>query len=128
MDGWFSFICDVAKFMVELYNRPVVRSWGQANQSCPEGNKSVDMSGKLWYKYAGAESVRVSDCKQGIYKEAGNLKAVIVMSISVELLKHILLRGFDDVGLRFVGGRWVLVELTYGFKWKALEKDFKAVI
>ncbi|GJR37131.1 RNA-directed DNA polymerase, eukaryota [Tanacetum coccineum] len=95
------------------------------------GNKSVDMSGKYGTSNAGAESVGVSDCNK-VYKEAGN---EAVMSISVddcidldgkersilakvkdlsvisELLKHMsLVRGFDDVGLRYVGGRWVWLE------------------
>ncbi|GJQ99757.1 RNA-directed DNA polymerase, eukaryota [Tanacetum coccineum] len=94
------------------------------------GNKSVDMSGKYGTSNAGAESVGVSDCNK-VYKEAGN---EAVMSISVddcidldgmersilakvkdlsvisELLKHMSSEGFDDVGLRYVGGRWVWLE------------------
>ncbi|GKF09463.1 hypothetical protein Tco_0043687, partial [Tanacetum coccineum] len=85
------------------------------------------MSGKYGTSNAGAESVGVSDCNK-VYKEAGN---EAVMSISVddcidldgmkrsilakvkdlsvisELLKHMSSEGFDDVGLRYVGGRWV---------------------
>ncbi|GKE05461.1 nucleotide-binding alpha-beta plait domain-containing protein [Tanacetum coccineum] len=94
------------------------------------GNKSVDMSGKYGTSNAGAESVGVSDCNK-VYKEAGN---EAVMSISVddcidldgmersilakvkdlsvisELLKHMSSEGFDDVGLRYVGGHWVWLE------------------
>ncbi|GKD36874.1 RNA-directed DNA polymerase, eukaryota [Tanacetum coccineum] len=88
------------------------------------------MSGKYGTSNAGAESVGVSDCNK-VYKEAGN---EAVMSISVddcidldgkersilakvkdlsvisELLKHMSSEGFDDVGLRYVGGRWVWLE------------------
>ncbi|GJY98588.1 hypothetical protein Tco_0515498 [Tanacetum coccineum] len=100
------------------------------NSYAKAGNKSVDMSGKYGTCNAGAESVGVSDCNK-VYKKAGN-KAV--MSISVddcidldgmersilakvkdlsvisELLKHMSSEGFDDVGLRYVGGRWVWLE------------------
>ncbi|GJS88299.1 nucleotide-binding alpha-beta plait domain-containing protein [Tanacetum coccineum] len=103
------------------------------------GNKSVDMSGKYGTSNAGAESVGVSDCNK-VYKEAGN---EAVMSISVddcidldgmersilakvkdlsvisELLKHMSSEGFDDVGLRYVGGRWVWLEFVLWIKWKA---------
>ncbi|GJT46133.1 RNA-directed DNA polymerase, eukaryota [Tanacetum coccineum] len=88
------------------------------------------MSGKYGTSNAGAESVGVSDCNK-VYKDAGN---EAVMSISVddcidldgmersilakvkdlsvisELLKHMSSEGFDDVGLRYVGGRWVWLE------------------
>ncbi|GJS14960.1 hypothetical protein Tco_0409432 [Tanacetum coccineum] len=88
------------------------------------------MSGKYGTSNAGAEFVGVSDCNK-VYKEAGN---EAVMSISVddcidldgmersilakvkdlsvisELLKHMSSEGFDDVGLRYVGGRWVWLE------------------
>ncbi|GJW27523.1 hypothetical protein Tco_0044398 [Tanacetum coccineum] len=54
------------------------------------------MSGKYGTSNAGAESVGVSDCNK-VYKEA-------------DLLKHMSSEGFDDVGLRYVGGRWVWLE------------------
>ncbi|GJR24722.1 RNA-directed DNA polymerase, eukaryota [Tanacetum coccineum] len=115
--GGFHLFADVAKYG-RTYNRPVERSGdgkpsvGSNSQSVSInenvfqsfnsyakmvlGNKSVDMSGKYGTSNAGAESVGVSDCKQGV-KEA-------------ELLKHMSSEGFDDVGLRYVGGRWVWLE------------------
>ncbi|GKF41154.1 hypothetical protein Tco_0124496, partial [Tanacetum coccineum] len=94
------------------------------------GNKLVDVPGKYGTSNAGAEYVGVSDYNK-VYKEAGN---EAVMSISVddcidlddmersnlakvkdlsvisELLKHMSSEGFDDVGIRYVGGRWVWLE------------------
>ncbi|GJW22892.1 RNA-directed DNA polymerase, eukaryota [Tanacetum coccineum] len=88
------------------------------------------MSGKYGTSNAGAEYVGVSDCNK-VYKEAGN---EAVMSISVDdcidldgmersilakvkdlsvlskRLKQYFSEGFDDVGLRYVGGRWVWLE------------------
>ncbi|GKC16466.1 nucleotide-binding alpha-beta plait domain-containing protein [Tanacetum coccineum] len=128
--GGFHLFADVAKYG-RTYNRPVERS-GDGKPSVGSnsqfvsinensyakavlGNKSVDMSGKYGTSNVGAESVGVSDCNK-VYKEAGN---EAVMSISVddcidldvsELLKHMSSGGFDDVGLRYVGGRWVWLE------------------
>ncbi|GKC95419.1 RNA-directed DNA polymerase, eukaryota [Tanacetum coccineum] len=54
---------------------------------------------------AGAESVGVSDCnKRSILAKVKDL------SVISELLKHMSSEGFDDVGLRYVGGRWVWLE------------------
>ncbi|GKD96583.1 RNA-directed DNA polymerase, eukaryota, partial [Tanacetum coccineum] len=133
----FHLFSDVAKYG-RTYNRPVERS-GDGKPSVGSfnsyvkavmGNKSVNMSGKYGTSNAGAEFVGVSDCNK-VYKEAGN---EAVMSISVddcidldgmersilakakdlsvisELLKHMSSEGFDDVGLRYVGGRWVWLE------------------
>ncbi|GJU06037.1 hypothetical protein Tco_0987441 [Tanacetum coccineum] len=136
MMGGLSFICRSGE-VGRTYNRPEDMFWERQTQ--------LDMSGKYGTSNAGAESVGVSDCNK-VYKEAGN---EAVMSISVddcidldgkersilakvkdlsvisELLKHMSSEGFDDVGLRYVGGRWVWLEFDlYGSVERV--KDFKA--
>ncbi|GKB20419.1 hypothetical protein Tco_0854342 [Tanacetum coccineum] len=95
--GGFHLFADVAKYG-RTYNRPVERS-GDGKPSV------VDMSGKYGTSNAGAESVGVSDCNN-VNKEAGNEADMSYL----ELLKHMSSEGFDDVGLRYVGGRWVWLE------------------
>ncbi|GJR77217.1 nucleotide-binding alpha-beta plait domain-containing protein, partial [Tanacetum coccineum] len=118
--GGFHLFADVAKYG-RTYNRPVERSGdgkpsvGSNSQSVSInenvfqtfnsyakavlGNKSVDMSGKYGTSNAGAESVGRSI-----------LAKVKDLSVISELLKHMSSEGFDDVGLRYVGGRWVWLE------------------
>ncbi|GJT48862.1 RNA-directed DNA polymerase, eukaryota [Tanacetum coccineum] len=109
--GGFHLFADVAKYG-RTYNRPVERSG--------DGKPSV-------------ESVGVSDCNK-VYKEAGNEAVMFIsvddcidldgmersilakvkdLSVISELLKHMSSEGFDDVGLRYVGGRWVWLEFDY---------------
>ncbi|GKG52733.1 hypothetical protein Tco_0549845, partial [Tanacetum coccineum] len=42
--------------------------------------------------------------------ERSILAKVKDLSVISELLKHMYSEGFDDVGLRYVGGRWVWLE------------------
>ncbi|GJY88699.1 hypothetical protein Tco_0503327 [Tanacetum coccineum] len=117
--GGFHLFADVAKYG-RTYNRPVERSGdgkpsvGSNSQSVSInenvfqsfnsyakavlGNKSVDMSGKY------------DDCIDLDGKERSILAKVKDLSVISELLKHMSSEGFDDVGLRYVGGRWVWLE------------------
>nr|GEW57448.1 ribonuclease H-like domain-containing protein [Tanacetum cinerariifolium] len=115
-----------SNFQSVSINKNVFQSFNSYDKAVL-GNKSVDMSGKYGASNAGAESVGVSNCNK-VHKESGN---EVVMSISVDdgidldgmersilakvkdlsviskLLKHMSSEGFDDVGLRYVGGRWI---------------------
>ncbi|GJU48660.1 ribonuclease H-like domain-containing protein [Tanacetum coccineum] len=69
---------------------------------------------KSVYKEAGNEAVcsisvgRLYDF--GWYGSVVFLLKVKELSVISELLKHMSSEGFDDVGLRYVGGRWVWLE------------------
>ncbi|GJW05781.1 ribonuclease H-like domain-containing protein [Tanacetum coccineum] len=69
-------------------------------------------------------SISVDDCIDLDGMERSILAKVKDLSVISELLKHMSSEGFDDVGLRYVGGRWVVVGIRpVVFKWKA--SDFK---
>ena len=94
------------------------------------GNKSTGMSGNNDASNEGAKSVGVSVCNK-VNEELGNeavmsisvddcidldgmersiLAKVKDLSVITDLLKIMSSEGFDDVGLRYVGGRWVWLE------------------
>ncbi|GKG47590.1 hypothetical protein Tco_0507075, partial [Tanacetum coccineum] len=52
-------------------------------------------------------SISVDDCIDLDGMERSILAKVKDLSVISELLKHMSSKGFDDVGLRYVGGRWV---------------------
>ncbi|GKA23833.1 5-oxoprolinase-like protein [Tanacetum coccineum] len=65
------------------------------------------------YKEAGnvaVMSISVDDCIDLDGMERSILAKVKDLSVISELLKHMSSEGFDDVGLRYVGGRWVWLE------------------
>ncbi|GJT72353.1 retrotransposable element Tf2 [Tanacetum coccineum] len=55
-------------------------------------------------------SISVDDCIDLDGMERSILAKVKDLSVISELLKHMSSEGFDDVGLRYVGGRWVWLE------------------
>ncbi|GJW76955.1 hypothetical protein Tco_0138637 [Tanacetum coccineum] len=118
------------ELIIDLWERYGVKAITQCRQQI-----SGTVSGKYGTSYAGGINCGgLSDCNK-VYKEAGN---EAVMSISVddcidldgmersilakvkdlsvisELLKHMSSEGFDDVGLRYVGGyeRCVWIDLV----------------
>ncbi|GJR12489.1 hypothetical protein Tco_0795141 [Tanacetum coccineum] len=55
-------------------------------------------------------NVGIDDCIDLDGMERSILAKVKDLSVISELLKHMSSEGFDDVGLRYVGGRWVWLE------------------
>ncbi|GJS07180.1 RNA-directed DNA polymerase, eukaryota [Tanacetum coccineum] len=112
--GGFHLFADVAKYG-RTYNRPVERSGdGKPSVACNAGAESVGVSDcNKVYKEAGNEavmSISVDDCIDLDGMEHSILAKVKDLSVISELLKHMSSEGFDDVGLRYVGGRWVWLE------------------
>ncbi|GKB55197.1 hypothetical protein Tco_0905950 [Tanacetum coccineum] len=81
------------------------------NNRRQEQRNKVDMSGKYGTCNAGAESVGVSDCNK------------IISSFRAS--KHMSSEGFDDVGLRYVGGRWVWLEIRLYGQVRKERQDYK---
>ncbi|GKG54441.1 hypothetical protein Tco_0560096, partial [Tanacetum coccineum] len=55
-------------------------------------------------------SISVDDCIDLDGMERSILAKVKDLSVISEHLKHMSSEGFDDVGRRYVGGRWVWLE------------------
>ncbi|GJX71315.1 hypothetical protein Tco_0308486 [Tanacetum coccineum] len=63
-----------------------------------------------WIPFALGQRLKKDDCIDLDGKERSILAKVKDLSVISELLKHMSSEGFDDVGLRYVGGRWVWLE------------------
>ncbi|GJV64424.1 hypothetical protein Tco_1475252 [Tanacetum coccineum] len=102
-------------------NRPVDTFWGrQTSVKCSGTLNSVSIKNIVLQSFnsyirnnAGNEavmSISVDDCIDLDGIERSILAKVKDLSVISELLKHMSSEGFDDVGLRYVGGRWVWLE------------------
>ncbi|GKF95424.1 hypothetical protein Tco_0288159, partial [Tanacetum coccineum] len=137
--GGFHLFADVAKYG-RTYNRPVERS-GDGKPSVGSNSQSVSINENVFqsfnsmsdcnkvYKEAGNEavmSISVDDCIDLEGMERSILAKVKDLSVISELLKHISSEGFDDVGLRYVGGRWIWLEFD-SMDQSGKRQDFKGV-
>ncbi|GJR42380.1 hypothetical protein Tco_1310483 [Tanacetum coccineum] len=95
-------------------------------KSCREGCRIVKWSIRVAVGNEAVMSISVDDCIDLDGKERSILAKVKDLSVISELLKHMSSEGFDDVGLRYVGGRMGLVGFRlYGSKWKSQDSSVK---
>ncbi|GJX12122.1 RNA-directed DNA polymerase, eukaryota [Tanacetum coccineum] len=122
--GGFHLFTDVAKYG-RTYNRPVERP-GEDKPSVGLNSQSVSINENIFqsfnsYGYAvpgqqisgTVRKIRYSNAGAGIcggFAIRSILAKVKDLSVISELLKHMSSEGFNDVGLRYVGGRWVWLE------------------
>ncbi|GJR29891.1 5-oxoprolinase-like protein [Tanacetum coccineum] len=124
MDGWFSFICRCDEYG-RTYNRPVERS-GDGKPSVGSNSQSVSINENV-FQFFSTSMLKLVLGKQIKVDMSAIRSVVFLLKVKIycvisELLKNIcLMTGFDDVGLRDVGGRWVGWDSTVLFKWKRVK-------